>query len=716
MSRTLGWYARRLSRMSPGEVACRARDAGHRLAWRPAQVLPDSRTATRPRSTLVGRPAPRPLPHGAADLVPETAHAAVVRAADAVLTGCWRVLGVERDDSATPDWFLDPVTDRRAPRERFAFGIDHRDEAVTGNVKQVWELSRHHHLTILAAAWWLTRDERYADAAATQLRDWWRANPFLSGIHWTSGIELGVRLISWTWIRRLLDEWPGVEDLFEHDDLALRQLWWHQRWLAAFPSTGSSANNHLVAEQAGRLVGACAFPWFAESDRWRRDATRRLGDALRTNTDEDGLNRELATDYHRFVAELALLATVEAEAAAHPLEEDTVALLTSMLDVAAALPDVAGRPPRQGDGDEGRALVVDAGASVEASPEEAWAQLLAAGAAYAGAPEWWPPTSPTVLSVAVGSLTNAGPRGGRPATRPDVLPASGTAILRTPRGSGPELWVRCDGGPHGFGSMAAHAHADALAVEVRHAGVDVLADPGTYCYHGEPEWRAHFRSTAAHATVEVDGVDQSVSGGPFLWIRAANATLDAVLDRPAADGVPRPRTWIAHHLGYTGVRHDRMVTLAAEERRVRILDLLTPYDGRRHRVRVTLPLGPLVRASLARSEPDPSAPGDRGGNGIDLGVLTWPGGRATLRLDPGLAWTAHRGETDPLLGWYSPRFGVRVPSTVLVGTGVLTGPREITTALRFLPAQAGEPPLPRRAPSRHEGPDRHNTEGGPIHG
>ena len=57
-----------------------------------------------------------------------------------------------------------------------------------------------HHLTVLAAAWWLTSGARYADLVAAQLRSWWERNPFLSGIHWTSGIELGVRLTSWVWV------------------------------------------------------------------------------------------------------------------------------------------------------------------------------------------------------------------------------------------------------------------------------------------------------------------------------------------------------------------------------------------------------------------------------------------------------------------------------------------------------------------------------------
>jgi hypothetical protein len=215
-------------------------------------------------------------------------------------------------------------------------------------VKSVWELSRHHHLTVLAAAWWLTGDTRYADVVAAQLRSWWGANPFLSGVHWTSGIELGVRLTSWVWIRRLLDDWPGVADLFEDNPQALAQLRWHQEHLAAFRSRGSSANNHAIAEAVGRLTAACALPWFAESEGWRRDATRDLERQLAANTFPSGVNRELATDYHRFVTELGLVALVEAEAVGHPLDDATRSLLARSLDAAAALLDTSGPRPAPG--------------------------------------------------------------------------------------------------------------------------------------------------------------------------------------------------------------------------------------------------------------------------------------------------------------------------------------------------------------------------------
>ena len=122
-------------------------------------------------------------------------------------------------------------------------------------------------------------------------------------------------------------------------------------------------------------------------------------------------------------------------------------------------------------------------------------------------------------------------------------------MLRTrpDAGGGAEIWCRCDGGPHGFLATAAHAHADALSIEVRHDGVEILADPGTYCYHGEPEWRSYFRSTRGHNTIELAGVDQSRSGGPFLWVRPARTRIVAV--ERGDDG--EVLAWCAEHDGYT---------------------------------------------------------------------------------------------------------------------------------------------------------------------
>ena len=563
-----------------------------------------------------------------------------------------------------PDWFLDPLSGRRAPQAEYCFSINHRNEAVTGNAKQVWELSRHHHLTVLAAAYALTGDRRYAERAGSHLQSWWQENPFLSGIHWTSGIELGIRLISWVWTRRLLDGWDGVQGLFDQNELALKQIWWHQTYLAGFRSRGSSANNHVVAEAAGQLVAALAFPWFEESTAWADESARLLRQELANNTFPSGVNRELAFDYHGLVAELGLISGVEADLAGRPLPDATWRSLGRMLDVAAACLDCGLRAPRQGDSDEGRALVI-------ASPESnRWEALLALGRALFGAPEWWPPAQPGVASTLLPALARHRSLPDRPVSRPWHFADAGITIFRSEPTGRPEIWCRCDSGPHGFLSIAAHAHADALSVEVRHGGTDILTDPGTYCYSGDPPFRRYFRSTIGHNTLEVLGRDQSISGGPTIWIRHAESRLMSLESSPDGD----EGRWVAEHYGYRtldpAVTHRRTVEFHGEQRLIEISDEI---DGAgRPPVRLAFHLGPAVEADL---------------DGCIL-TLRWQDqdgdeAKATMTLPSSLGWSLVRGARDPVLGWYSPAFGQKVPATDVIGVGSATTGSPLRTRLAF---------------------------------
>ncbi|MFG2949439.1 heparinase II/III family protein [Streptomyces adustus] len=654
MTMSAGWYLRRLSRMGPREVGGRVGDTLRRRRWRSARPVAPG---------VSGAGFTAVLPAGTIAAVPPDAAKRLVAEADRLLDGHVEYFGVARDDLADPNWWYDPKTGRRAPWG-YAFDVPYRDEDAVGDIKQIWELSRHQYLTVLAAAYALTEDERYAERVAAHLRSWWAANAPLRGVHWTSGIELGIRLLSWVWIRRLLDGWPGVTELFEDNPVALRQIWHHQRWLAAFPSRGSSANNHVIAETAGQFAAACAFGWFPESARWRADSLRSLDRQLRANTFGSGLNRELATEYHGLVLELGLAALAEADAAGVPVPATVRLVLLRMTDALAAVVDNRLRPPRQGDSDDGHGLIVDG------TGTDRWGSLLATGDAVFGRLDWWPGVTGTdVRTPLLAALVRpyakdgAAPAVTRPASRPAHFSDAGMTILRGPE----HIWARCDGGPHGFLSIAAHAHADALSVEVRHDGVDVLADPGTYCYHGQPEWRRYFRSTIGHNTLELDGADQSVSGGPFLWTRHARSrVLAADPSGASAGGTAR---WCAEHDGYQHAVHRRQVELTAASHELKVVDEVR--GDRPAAVRLAFHLGPAITADLV---------GNRA-------RLTWTrdGEDRSAELDlPGeLNWQAHRGASEPPLGWYSPGFGRKEPATTLLGTGFADGRREFITVLRF---------------------------------
>lgn len=670
----LRWYIRRLRSMDAGEILWRARNLAVQRAWR------GRRGDGWPVPPAVACWAGGALPRGDADGAAGTD--ALVARADAILGGSWPVFATQADLAGPdPDWFRDPATGRRAPADPYCFDVPYREEDAVGNVKHVWEVSRLHHVTVLAAAYHRTGQARYAEHALAHLQSWWRANPPLCGIHWVSGIELGLRLVAWVWTRRLLDSYPGISGLFERNPAFQRQLHAHQSWLATFPSRGSSANNHLIAELVGLLASSLAFPLFATSAAWAARAAAELERESERQTFPDGLNREMAGGYHVFVLEMLLVAGCEADAAGAPLADAFWRRIRDMADALAATVDARLATARQGDDDEGRALLLAPDRSATETVLEAAARIL-------GPAPWWPRLRMDGIgaSLLAGLARRRSMPDGRPARRPNAFPAAGISILRDPQPGPEEIWCRLDHGPHGFLATAAHAHADALSFELRLGGRQILVDPGTYCYHGEPAWRDYFRSTIAHNALELLGRDQALQGGPFLWLTRPEARLVAARgldDGPVAEVE-------AEHDGYrdAGAIHRRRLVLDRRSRRLDILDSIAgpaPVPAR-----LAFNLHPDVACSL------------RG----NLATLSWEAEglrrQAVLALPGDLAWSAHRGETAPILGWYSPRFGLRQPATLLLGSGRLAPGQVLRSQLIFDADRAG--PEAERFPQRAQVP------------
>jgi Heparinase II/III-like protein len=120
-------------------------------------------------------------------------------------------------------------------------------------------------------------------------------------------------------------------------------------------------------------------------------------------------------------------------------------------------------------------------------------------------------------------------------------------------------------------------------------------------------------------------------------------------------------SWSAEHDGYLSLeppaRHRRTVRLDRAQRILTITDQVA--SEARHRCRLAFHLGPLVSADLSGA----------------VVSLTWPlaagTASATILLPASLDWTVHRGESDPVMGWYSSGFGCRQPATTLLGSGTV---------------------------------------------
>jgi uncharacterized heparinase superfamily protein len=232
-----------------------------------------------------------------------------------------------------------------------------------------------------------------------------------------------------------------------------------------------------------------------------------------------------------------------------------------------------------------------------------------------------------------------------------AFPESGYYLLECGhKGRGDEVSVVFDCGELGFKSIAAHGHADALSFTLRAFGADVFVDPGTYDYFSHPAWRAYFRSTRAHNTLAVDGLDQSVMLGPFLWGPRANAR--CIAWEPGDQG----GKVIGEHDGYMRladpVLHRRTLELDGRARILTIQDDIVASGT--HEISLYFHLA--EDALLSTDRPNRYR--------IAVGAET-----VTLVVDARLAVEILTGSDEPIGGWVSRGYHRKVPSTTLIARG-----------------------------------------------
>jgi hypothetical protein len=333
-----------------------------------------------------------------------------------------------------------------------------------------------------------------------------------------------------------------------------------------------------------------------------------------------------------------------------------------MMEFLAALGE-GGELPLYGDADDG--YVLDVG-----QPGGDWRGMLSLGAALFGRSEMkavaggWAEAGAWLLGREERARFDAVPA---PPPSPLVsrsFPSSGHYLLQSGSGAG-RLSVLFDCGELGFGSIAAHGHADALSVTLRASGRDVLVDPGTYDYFTHPDWRRYFRSTRGHNCLVIDGQDQSAMQGLFLWGARARARLLTFEPSPEGGRVK------GEHDGYARladpVVHRRTVELDGNARTLVVRDEVVaagPHD---------------VDLYFHFSE-DCSLTAGRG----PRREVSLPGLRLAIETDPRLAVAVLVGSEEPIGGWVSRGYHRKAPAPTLVGHARTTGPAAFVTRISVL--------------------------------
>jgi hypothetical protein len=519
-----------------------------------------------------------------------------------------------------------------------------RVDAGTADIKDVWEPARFSWACILSQAYLLSRDEKYPAFFWEQLELFLENNPPNIGPHWMNGQEVALRLIAFTVAWQAFRDSP--KSTTEHTEHLRSALAAHaQRISASLVYARSQHNNHLLSEAAGLYTAALLLPGLPRANYWKQTSWNLLIEAWRDQIAPDGSYIQQSVNYHRLMLQLAIwvqtLSNLEGAKSLPVDVKEKIVLAIHWLEKLILSDD--GRVPNMGSNDGANILPLGGVAVSDYRPVVKLARQL------------FP--SPTRKPNA--SIVTA------PQQVIVMKDGNQVACMRT---------ARYHGRP---------SHADQLHLDLWWNNWNIALDAGTYRYNHASPWANALAGTANHNTITLNGMDQMIRAGRFLWIQKANIhNLD--IQRDSARHIQSISAEQDGYRKFGAIQARRVTSRPGDKPGWLIQDDILPSDG--------IPTASKFITRLVWLLPD----WEWEAEGRSFRLIT-PSG--IIRLDfaasgvdeqtagveifrAGESLTASK-QTNPTWGWYSPTYGVKEPALAVHFQAEGTLPLQLTTHWRL---------------------------------
>lgn len=468
-----------------------------------------------------------------------------------------------------PDWHCDFKSGYRWRSDLYHTDVRHMEPLdAPCDYKVPWELSRCHHLLTLGQAFFLTRDERFAETVRLHVEDWIRRNPYEFGINWVCAMDVAIRAVNWLWAYALLLDSKVLDREFR--SLWLTSLIEHGRYILANDEWGPLVNNHYLANGAGLLYLGLLMSPLRDASRFLRRGLHILTTQTLEQLTPDGCNREGTLPYHKLILELTSVPLWLARQTGFDVPIEVWNRLEHGYTFLWGMMNEEGNIPNIGDADDGRLHPLSEVAPLSVRP------LVNVGVYLFHRPEWAGPVDERsrqeweeVFWLSGGKFLPPSRAGKRPSSL--AFSEGGYYALR---GNRWEVFV--DAAPIGLRDTGGHGHNDPLSFELDVEGEKFIIDSGTYVYKPDPVARNRFRSIRAHNTLEIDDQEPSllcetprlwtIEKPYHLWVREWRVNEEEVLLDAEHDGYRRLEQPIVHR---------RRFRLNPRAKRLVIEDILT---------------------------------------------------------------------------------------------------------------------------------------------
>ena len=321
--------------------------------------------------------------------------------------------------------------------------------------------------------------------------DWIDHNPPKFGVNWACTMDVAIRVANWILGFYFFRDSKAFTDEFLIK--FLKSLLIHGRHIMANLENKGITNNHYLADLVGLIYLGIAFPEFKEARRWREFGVQELVKEMEKQVYDDGMDFEASTCYHRLALELFFYPAVLCRLNGIELPQPFHEKLKKMFDFVLYVLKPNGRMPQIGDNDNGRLHVLGKRDILDMT------YLLTFATLYFGDPSY----KIEEFGFASEALWLFGPEAyerwkkmrGRSVEELEskAFPKGGIYVMRHKRDY---MIISC--GSIGQGGPGGHAHNDKLSFELCIDGEDIIVDPGTGVYTGNPFVRDRLRSLTSH--------------------------------------------------------------------------------------------------------------------------------------------------------------------------------------------------------------------------
>ncbi|HLF19739.1 MAG TPA: alginate lyase family protein [Bacteroidota bacterium] len=382
----------------------------------------------------------------------------------------------------------------------------------SSDIKVPWELSRFHQVWWLGKAYWLTRNEEYAEKFRTLVEHWIENNPPGRGVNWMVAMEAAIRAANWI---------SGYYFFCESRSLSadfwvkfLRSLYAHGTFIENNLEVHWRNSNHFLSNIAGMIFLGVLFQNTAFGKRSLQWGVRSLAEEMERQVYPDGVDYEKSTSYQRLVLELFYTPAILCILNNIRMPAAFMNHLERMFEYVQHYTRPDGSIPLFGDADDGRLFRLIAGDDINDHRH-----ALAVGAILFDRADF----AQNAAKFSQDALWLFGGEGFEKFQRlkgatvsltSRAFPDGGFYIMRSDNAH-----ITVDAGDIGMKGWGGHGHNDILSFELWANGEPVIVDSGTYAYTFDVAARQEFRSIRAHNTVMIDRKEPVTFVGLWMILR-----------------------------------------------------------------------------------------------------------------------------------------------------------------------------------------------------